>query len=314
MTADDGRFVLHGAILFMKSEEELFETEDGYLVCSDGFSEGVFEELPEAYADWPLIDCWENLIVPGFIDTRENAMLANLRGLGSYLSEEAFYEQYAALEAELIASDRQYETRTFDAFIENIYIGPATRALINAGSDYAAAARLARMLDETGLGGLVGLEVHAGDDPAEALGNAAKFIKRVRRRRLANTSPALLADPAGIPDELHEGLKKLAGETNVPVLSAQEPLRGCHADFVRAEADRAGSLEELFAALTLKPVQLFGRVGSFLPVYEFDAIILSDVNLDTMRELSPSERLLRVLNFGDDRSVVGKFVNGWKVY
>ena len=140
MTVDDGNFVLHGAVLYMKSDTELFETEDGYLVCMDGVSAGVFEELPEEFAGWPLIDCWENLIVPGFIDTLSDARLANLRGLGTYLSDEEFSEKYAEPEALKLAADRQYETRSFDAFIETIFIGPATRAVVNAGTDFAAAA------------------------------------------------------------------------------------------------------------------------------------------------------------------------------
>ncbi|MEE3377215.1 MAG: hypothetical protein VZR35_01935, partial [Lachnospiraceae bacterium] len=146
MTVDDGNFVLHGAILYMKSEEELFETADGYLVCMEGVSAGVFEELPEEFSDWPLIDCPEELIVPGLVDTRADAMLANVRGLGTYLTEEEFLNQYARPEAEKLASDRQYEKRSFDAFIETIYIGPATRAIVNGGTDFAAAARFARML------------------------------------------------------------------------------------------------------------------------------------------------------------------------
>ena len=176
MTVDDGNFVLHGAILYMKSEEELFETADGYLVCMEGVSAGVFEELPEEFSDWPLIDCPEELIVPGLVDTRADAMLANVRGLGTYLTEEEFLNQYARPEAEKLASDRQYEKRSFDAFIETIYVGPATRAVINGGSDYAAAARLARMLDETGLGGLVGLSCTDAERTAEEVLENAKKV------------------------------------------------------------------------------------------------------------------------------------------
>ena len=73
MTVDDGNFVLHGVILYMKSEEELFETADGYLVCMEGVSAGVFEELPEEFSDWPLIDCPEELIIPGLVDTRADS-------------------------------------------------------------------------------------------------------------------------------------------------------------------------------------------------------------------------------------------------
>ena len=315
MTVDDGDFVLHGAVLYMKSDTELFETEDGYLVCMDGVSAGVFEELPEEFAGWPLIDCWENLIVPGFIDTLSDARLANLRGLGTYLSDEEFSEKYAEPEALKLAADRQYETRSFDAFIETIFIGPATRAVVNAGTDFAAAARFARMLDETGLGGLVGfLASDADEDAEQVLSDAGKFLKRMRRRRLANVKPALLEDPAKTSPELKERISLLAAEAGVPCLKASPRMKGRQGDFVRAAADEAGRFEELFAALTVKPGRLFGGVGSFAPGSEFDAVILSDVNLDTMLELTPAERLLRVLNFGDDRSVVGKFVNGWKVF
>ncbi len=315
MTADDGKFVLHGAILSMITDEELFETADGYLVCCDGVSAGVFEELPEEFSDWPLIDCWENLIVPGFISTRENAVLANLRGLGTYLSDLEFEAAYAEPEARKLASDREYEKRSFDAFIETLFIGPVTRAVINGGSDFAAAARLARMLDETGLGGMVGLEVSDTEGTAESgLENARKFLKRVKRRRLANVEPAVLYDPEKISPELKEALEDFAKEAGIPCLEAEKRLRGRQSDFVRAAADEAKSFAEFFAALTIKPGRLFGDVGTFEPGAEFDAIILADVNLDTMRELTPAERLLRVLNFGDDRSVVGKFVNGWKVF
>lgn len=315
MTVDDGNFVLHGAILYMKSEEELFETADGYLVCMEGVSAGVFEELPEEFSDWPLIDCPEELIIPGLVDTRADAMLANVRGLGTYLTDEAFAETYAEPEAKRIASDRQYEKRSFDAFIETIYVGPATRAIINGGSDFAAAARLARMLDETGLGGLVGLSCTDAESTAEeVLENAKKFLARIKRRRLANVKPALLIDEEKTSAALKEALQRLTEEAKVSLLDCQPPLRGRQADFVRAAADEAGSFAEFFAALTLKPGRLIGDVGTFAPGSEFDAVILSDVNLDTMRELTPAERLLRVLNYGDDRSVVGKFVNGWKVY
>ena len=48
--------------------------------------------------------------------------------------------------------------------------------------------------------------------------------------------------------------------------------------------------------------------------YEFDAVILEDSNLYTMRDLTPAERLERIVYLSDDRNVTGKFVRGEKLY
>ncbi|MCR5293770.1 MAG: hypothetical protein K6E30_01170 [Lachnospiraceae bacterium] len=319
MTVDDGRFILHGGVLYMESETELFEKEDAYLICDNGVSAGVYDEIPEEFREWPLVEAWENLIVPGFVDLRANALLANFRGLTGLLKgSRSAFEPFVLEEEEKIASDREYAERSFDAFLETAFIGPLTRLVVSGGSDLPAAVLLAGMLDETGLGGYVGYAVcdlgyppDKGRTPESELKNAERFLRRVRRRRLANTKPCLMYREEKISEALFSGLEALSEKEGVPLLKEERSM-GLSGRFL-PENEYPDPLAA-FYGLTVGAGKRIGCAGNFEPGAAFDALILSDANLDTMRELTLRERLFRVMQLGDDRSVVGKFVEGWKVF
>ena len=61
-------FVLRGNICYSLDPTTLETIEAGYLVCEDGTSAGVYRELPEQYAGWPLKDFGDRLIIPGLTD------------------------------------------------------------------------------------------------------------------------------------------------------------------------------------------------------------------------------------------------------
>lgn len=73
-------------------------------------------------------------------------------------------------------------------------------------------------------------------------------------------------------------------------------------------------LSEVFYMATKGGGEFFGKVGSFEKGYEFDAVVIDDSNLPTMKELSPEERLERLMYFSDERNVIGKYVRGEKLY
>jgi guanine deaminase len=57
---------------------------------------------------------------------------------------------------------------------------------------------------------------------------------------------------------------------------------------------------------------LFGKVGSFEPGYEFDALVIDDSELgDNGRSLE--ERLQRYIYTGDDRQIVERYVRGKRI-
>ena len=57
----------------------------------------------------------------------------------------------------------------------------------------------------------------------------------------------------------------------------------------------------------------FGKVGSFLPGYEFDAVVLDDASLDHPQELGIRARLERAAYLADERNVAEKYVSGRRV-
>ena len=75
-------FVIKGDICYSTSPQEVSCTQNGYLVCVDGKSAGVFGELPQSYAELPLVDCAGQLVVPGMSDIHVHAPQYAFRGLG----------------------------------------------------------------------------------------------------------------------------------------------------------------------------------------------------------------------------------------
>ncbi len=72
-------------------------------------------------------------------------------------------------------------------------------------------------------------------------------------------------------------------------------------------------LPEAFWLATRGGGSFFGKVGAFEPGYEFDALVLDDSGLPCPFELSPEERLERIMYLGGDANVRGKYVAGRKV-
>lgn len=73
------------------------------------------------------------------------------------------------------------------------------------------------------------------------------------------------------------------------------------------------TLEEAFYMATIGGGSFFGKVGSFEPGYEFDAMVLDDSNLRHPQEITSRDRLERLVYLSDDRNLVGKYVQGRKV-
>lgn len=72
--------------------------------------------------------------------------------------------------------------------------------------------------------------------------------------------------------------------------------------------------EEAFYLGTMGGGAFFGKVGSFLEDYEFDALILDDSTIRHPQPLSLKERLERFIYLSDDRHIVGKYVAGRRIF
>lgn len=82
---------------------------------------------------------------------------------------------------------------------------------------------------------------------------------------------------------------------------------------IQDSSRRPLTFENVFYMATMGGGSFFGKVGSFEPGYELDAVILDDRKLPTPRKLSVRERLERIICLGDDRQIDAKYVAGWEI-
>lgn len=74
------------------------------------------------------------------------------------------------------------------------------------------------------------------------------------------------------------------------------------------------TVEEAFYLGTKGGGSFFGKVGSFEPGYELDALVIDDSSLRTPRKLTVKERLERVIYLSDNRNIVSKYVCGTQIF
>lgn len=92
-------FALRGDLCWSRDARHLNTVKDGWLVCVDGRSAGVFETLPEQYAGLPREDWSGRLVIPGLVDLHVHAPQYTFRGLGmdlellDWLDRHAFPEE-----------------------------------------------------------------------------------------------------------------------------------------------------------------------------------------------------------------------------
>ena len=66
--------ILKGNIIFTKTSDKFEVAEQGYLVYTDNQIEGVYENLPESYAQEMVEDYGERLIIPGLSEDRKSVV------------------------------------------------------------------------------------------------------------------------------------------------------------------------------------------------------------------------------------------------
>ena len=74
------------------------------------------------------------------------------------------------------------------------------------------------------------------------------------------------------------------------------------------------SFEEAFYLATMGGGKYFGKVGTFQEGYEFDAVVIDDSLMKSMRDMSVRERIERICYNDSDAFIVEKYVGGKKIY
>ena len=82
---------------------------------------------------------------------------------------------------------------------------------------------------------------------------------------------------------------------------------------INAQSLRALTAEEVFYMATKGGGAFFGKVGSFEPGYEFDAVVLDDSRLKHPQPLDIRSRLERMIYLADEREIRAKYVKGKEI-
>ncbi len=225
MIMERNGFVLHGTVIYSDTPEKLITYDSAYVVCVDGISRGVFEELPEEYRDLPCEDMEDRLILPGLVDLHTHAPQYQFRATGMDLDLIDWLNTMAIPE-EMEYEDLEYAERAYDLFVEELYIGPTTRACVFATKHAEATIGLMDMLEETGLVTYVGKvnmdrNIAEGyiETTEESLDETQMWLDDIRGR-YSRTYPIIT--PRFTPAcsrELMMGLAEIAREEHIPVQS-----------------------------------------------------------------------------------------------
>ena len=218
-------FVLAGDICYSTSPTQVSCTRDGYLVCIDGVSAGVFETLPDAYASLPRLDCTGQLIVPGMSDIHLHAPQYAFRGIGMDLELIDWLDSHAFPE-EAHYADLAYAERAYGIFVEDLKRSATTRAVVFATLHVPATELLMDKLEQTGLityVGKVNMDRNSPDDLRETREESARATRVWAERtagRYARTRPIITPRfTPSVSDPLMADLAAIREEFDLPVQS-----------------------------------------------------------------------------------------------
>ena len=80
-------------------------------------------------------------------------------------------------------------------------------------------------------------------------------------------------------------------------------------EFFEPEQGRTIDIANAFFMATKEGGSVFGNVGTFEPGYIFNALVIDGID-DSFAPLTPAQRLERFCYAGDDRNIVGRYLNG----
>ncbi|WP_077611830.1 amidohydrolase family protein [Clostridium sp. Marseille-P2415] len=225
MTSDK-KFILKGNICYSEDVHTLKTVEQGFLICQNGKSAGVYREIPEQFADYPLEDCGDMLIIPGLIDLHIHAPQFSFRGLGmdlellDWLNTNTFPE-------EARYGDLEYARKAYQIFADAMKRSATTRACIFATIHKPATELLMDLMEETGLKTMIGKVNMDRNSPEylcelsaeQSVRDTVSWLEETRFK-YGNVKPILT--PRFIPsctDELMERLGELQKKYGLPVQS-----------------------------------------------------------------------------------------------
>ena len=226
-------FIVKGNICQTTNPNELDLHENAFVVCVDGISKGIFDVLPNEYANLPIHDYGDTLIFPGMVDLHVHAPQYAFRGTSMDLELMDWLNCYTFPEEEKY-EDLAYAEKAYAMFVDALKKGATTRSCIFATRHRYATELLMGMMEESGLVSYVG-KVNMDREASEALTEESAEISAYTtlswinavKDTFQNTKPILT--PRFIPcctDKLMEELREIQMAYGIPVQSHLSESKG----------------------------------------------------------------------------------------
>ncbi|MBQ3329562.1 MAG: amidohydrolase family protein [Ruminococcus sp.] len=217
-------FIIRGDICYSADKNHLITKENSYLICENGVCAGVFDMIPDRYADLPVHDHSGMLVMPGMVDLHIHAPQYAYRGLGMDRELLDWLNTYAFPE-ESKYGDLVYADNAYTIFANAIRSSATTRLCVFGTLHRTATELLMDKLENIGVVSYVGkvnMDRNSPDTLREAsaqtsLADTERFIKETQEK-YKNTYPIIT--PRFIPsctDELTKGLGMLSKQYHIPV-------------------------------------------------------------------------------------------------
>lgn len=219
MKAHEKNYILKGDIVYSKSPRELCTVPDGFLVCKDGVSGGVYaslEAVPEEARTFPVMDYSGHLIVPGLVDLHLHAPQYMFRGtwmdleLLDWLNVHTFPEEAKYRE-------EAFAEKAYRIFAEEMRRSATARFCAFATIHVPATLKLMDLIEESGLIAYIGkvnMDRNSPDylceDTEASYQDTVSWLESVHARGYRHVKPILT--PRFIPsctDALMERLGRL---------------------------------------------------------------------------------------------------------
>lgn len=229
-------FIIKGDIIYSETPERLNTFKDGYLVCCDGISMGVYEsflQLPEMYKGYELIDYSGKLVIPGLTDLHIHAPQYAFRGIWTDM-ELIDWLNFHTFPEEAKYKDEAYAERAYEIFVNDIKRTATTRFCAFSSIHVRATEILMDMVEESGLKAYIGKVNMDRNSPdilrestEESLRNTLLWLENTEKKGYRNVFPILT--PRFIPsctDELMLRLGAIIKDTGLPLQSHLSENKG----------------------------------------------------------------------------------------
>jgi len=272
-------FALKGNLVYAAVPGKLITRYNAYLVCAGNQVAGIYDALPEPWAEIPVTDYQDRLIIPGLVDLHTHAPQFAFRGIGMDMELLKWLETYPFRE-EARYKDFIYANQAYDRFVAALTMSGTARAVIFATIHSPATLHLMEMLSETGLQAYVGkvsmdrnCPVPLREKTKAALEDAEQWLRQ-STDRFPGIRPILT--PRFVPscsEKLMAGLGALSAAYDVPVQS--------HLSENRAEVHW---VEELHPGRSYAGVyDQFGLLGNPKPCIMAHCVYCTEEELELMK-------------------------------